>query len=163
MRIRNKLEPPRIHLTHPTIRVGEELPITIHSTPSLGSCLSLDFGNGVQVGWRAGAQCEGKEEGREKWKAAPLSSILTSTHKYSEPGTYSLVVRVFSAAEETETRETIEVLGALPCTVLNVWVQKNGSLEAPLKMKRADKLWVRSFAEVNCSVSKLDMEISKCW
>lgn len=162
VRVRNKLVPPDLQLSHPTTRVGEELPITIFSTPSLGSCLSLDLGDGVLLGWRAKKQCEGQEHGKEDWKAAPLSSMLTLTHKYSQLGTYNLVVRLFSAMEEVETRTTVQVYGALPCSLLNVWVQKNGSIEAPVKMTRADKLWVRSFVEVNCSVSKLDMEISKC-
>lgn len=162
VRVRNNLEPPHIQLSRPSTRVGEQMPITVHSSPSLGSCLSLDFGDGVQLGWRAKAQCEGQEHGSEDWKAAPLSSMLTLTHKYLEPGTYDLVARLFSAMGEVEARMTVQVFGALPCTILNVWVQKNGSVEEPVKMTRADKLWVRSFAEVNCSVTDLNIEISKC-
>lgn len=161
VRVRNKLKPPDL-LTHPVTRVGVELPITISSSSSLGSCLSLDFGDGLLLGWRAGGQCEGHEQGKETWKAAPLSNTLTLTHQYAGSGTYEIVIRLFSAMGEVVIRRSIEVFGALPCTSLNLWVQKNGTLESPVQMTRAEKLWVRSFAEVNCSVSKLSMEISKC-
>ena len=97
-----------------------------------------------------------------EWQAAPLSNTMKLKHTYMEPGTYNLVVRLFSAMGEVVTKATVEVFGALPCSLLNVWVQKNGSVEAPVQMTRADKLWVRSFAEVNCSVLELSMKISKC-
>lgn len=160
-RARKKLEKPDL-LTQLTTRVGVQLPITITSIASLGSCLSLDLGDGLLLGWRAGSQCEGREQGREDWKAAPLSKTLTLTHQYAESGMYELVVRLFSIMGEEETRKTVKVFGALPCNTLNLWVQKNGTLESPVQMTRAEKLWIRSFAEVNCSVSKLNMEISKC-
>lgn len=137
------------------------LPITITSASSLGSCLSLALGDGTLLGWRAGGQCEGQEQGTEDWQAAPLPNTLTLTHQYAESGTFEIVARLFSAMGEVETRRSIKVFGALPCTSLNLWVQKNGTLESPVQMTRADKLWVRSFAEVNCTVSKLTMEISK--
>lgn len=161
VRVRNKLKPPELNV-HPVSRVGVQTPITITSSSTLGTCLSLDLGDGLLLGWRAGGQCEGHEQGKENWKAAPLPNTLTLTHQYTEPGTYELVVRLFSATGEAETRRSVKVYGAIPCNRLNLWVQKNGTLESPVQMTRADKLWVRSFADVNCSVAKLNMEISKC-
>lgn len=160
VRVRNKPKPPEL-IVHPVTRAGVQLPITIISSSTLGSCLSLELGDGLMLGWRAGGQCEGQEQGTEEWQTAPLPNTLTLTHQYAEAGTYELVARLFSAMGEVETRMSVKVSGAIPCNRLNLWVQKNGTLEAPVQMTRADKLWVRSFADVNCSVAKLNMEISK--
>ncbi|XP_063839801.1 uncharacterized protein LOC135088742 isoform X2 [Scylla paramamosain] len=159
VRVRNKQTPPNLKLSSPATRVGEQFPLTIHTSSFLGTCLSLDLGDGTLLGWRASAQCEGHEQAKVEWQAAPLSNTVKLKHMYTEPGTYNLVARLFSAMGEVVTRATVEVFGALPCSLFNVWVQKNGSVEAPVQMTRADKLWVRSFAEVNCSVLELNMKI----
>ncbi|MPC09664.1 Polycystic kidney disease protein 1-like 2 [Portunus trituberculatus] len=159
VRVRNKQTPPHLQLSSPATRVGERFPLTIHTSSFLGACLSLDLGDGTLLGWKASAQCEGQEQTKVEWQAVPLSNSVKLKHTYTEPGTYNLVVRLFSAMEEVMTKAVVEVFGALPCSLLNVWVQKNGSVEAPVQMTRADKLWVRSFAEVNCSVLDLNMKI----
>lgn len=162
VRVRNRQAPPQLKLSSPATRVGERFPLTIHTSSFLGACLSLDLGDGTLLGWRSSAHCEGHEQAKVKWQAAPLSNTVKLRHTYKEPGTYNLTVQLFSAMGEVVVKDAVEVFGALPCSLLNVWVQKNGSVEAPVQMTRADKLWVRSFAEVNCSVLDLSMKISKC-
>nr|XP_053644062.1 uncharacterized protein LOC128696713 [Cherax quadricarinatus] len=160
VRIREKLNNLKVEVSDTDTRAGLEITFTIRAPLFLGACLSLNLGDGRLVGWKRADNCEGQGTGREEWQKVAFSELVTLTHKYSSPGVYKPTARLFSAMGELQEMVNIIVLDSLPCDYLNVWIQKNGTLEAPVSMTRADKLWVRSFADVNCSVPEMDMEIS---
>lgn len=160
VRVRDRLTNLKTDVSDVQTRVGLELTFTIQTTPLLGACLTLDLGDGRLVGWKRAAKCEGQETGEEEWQKTTFSELVILTHEYSLAGTYTATVRLFSVMGELVETINITVYDSLPCEYIDVWIQKNGTVDAPVNMTRADKLWVRSFAEVNCSVPEIDMEIS---
>ncbi|KAK4308077.1 hypothetical protein Pmani_020206 [Petrolisthes manimaculis] len=161
VRVRSLLSKLTLQASTPSTRILHNITYTLASSQNLGACLSLDFGDGEIVGWqRVGGQCEGKEDGREKWQASPLSTPITLTHAYSSVGVYTSVARLFSAMGELTERRNVTVLEALPCSQLLVVMERNATLDSPISITRAEKLWVRSVAKVNCTVPGINLDIS---
>lgn len=163
VRARSLLSKLTLQASVSSTRVFQNVSYTLTSSQNLGACLSLDLGDGEVVGWqRVGGQCEGKEDGREQWQANPLSTPLTFTHTYSSVSVFTPVARLFSSMGELTERVNVSVLDALPCSQLRVVMERNATLDSPINVTRSEKLWVRSAAKVNCTVSGIDIDISKC-
>ncbi|KAG7154293.1 Polycystic kidney disease protein 1-like 2-like 4, partial [Homarus americanus] len=160
VRVRDSLHDLEVEVSDIETRVDLEISFKIQAPVFLGACLTVDLGDGYLVGWKRTDKCEGKEAGEVEWETKPLSESVTFYYEYTTPGKYEAKIRLFSIMAELVENINITVFDTLPCDHLNVWIQKNGTLEAPVNITRASKLWVRSFAEVNCSVPEISMEIN---
>ncbi|XP_064091678.1 uncharacterized protein LOC135205258 [Macrobrachium nipponense] len=161
VRVRRKVSGLKVEVSHTATRVMLEVTFQIEDPLLLGGCVSLDLGerDGRLLGWRQASGCEGQEAGTEEWSQAPPTGRITLAHRYSSPGVYAPKARLFSFMGEETLAFQITVYESLPCSELRVWIPRNGTLDSPVNMTRADKLRIRSSSSVNCSASDLSMEI----
>nr|XP_045617521.1 uncharacterized protein LOC123770009 [Procambarus clarkii] len=159
VRVRAKLHGLEVEVSDTEIRAGMEVTFRIRAPLFLGACLTVDLGDGHFVGWKRADKCEGQKTGHEEWEEVQLSELMTLTHTYLSRGIYNSTVKLFSIMGELQETIKLTVLESLPCDKLHVWIQKNGTLEAPFNMTRAQKVWIRSFAEINCTVPEIEMDI----
>ncbi|XP_068225345.1 uncharacterized protein [Palaemon carinicauda] len=161
VRIRQKVSGLKMEVSHIETRVMLEVTFKIEVPILMGSCVSLDVGEDTETipGWRQDSGCEGQESGIEEWRQPATTGRITLVHKYSSPGIYTPVARFFSAMGEELTADNITVYESLPCSELTVWIPRNGTVDRPINMTRADKLRIQSSSVVNCSASDLSMEI----
>lgn len=161
VRVRRRVSGLELVLPSSETRVGLEVVFEVESPELLGACLSLDTGDGRLVGWKPPGKCEGGEDGEEEWEEAPLRPSVKLAHEYALAGRFTATARLFSVMGEAVRRVNVTVWESLPCDTLSVWIRKNGTLDSPVNITRAEKLRVESFVVVNCSVPEIEMEISE--
>ncbi|XP_069982225.1 uncharacterized protein [Penaeus vannamei] len=160
VRVRRRVSGLELVLPSSETRVGLEVVFEVESPELLGACLSLDTGDGRLVGWKPPGKCEGGEDGEEEWEEAPLRPSVKLAHEYALAGRFTATARLFSVMGEAVRRVNVTVWESLPCDTLSVWIRKNGTLDSPVNITRAEKLRVESFVVVNCSVPEIEMEIT---
>lgn len=161
VRVRRRVSDLILKLPSTETRVGLEVVFELLSPTLLGACLTLDTGDGRLVGWKPPERCEGGVGGEEEWEEAPLRPSVKLAHEYDSAGRFTATARLFSVMGEAVQRVNVTVWETLPCDTLSVWIRKNGTLESPVNITRAEKLRIESFAAVNCSVPEIEMEISE--